>query len=595
MRTNRLLWQLYPTQLVITILALLAVTWYGTHSIRTFHVEQTAQGLTARAALVKDKIHDILDTGDYARLDQFCKEIGEASATRLTVILPTGKVVADSVEEPSRMENHADRPEVVAALSGHAIPSMRFSYTLQQRLMYVAIPLTKNNTPIAILRTSIPLTAVDHALRQIYMKIAFSSIWVALAVALVAWFFSRRISTPLEDMRHGAENFANGNFNKKLREEGTEEIASLARAMNKMASHLDERIRTVVRQRNELEAVFSSMVEGVLTVDTEERILGINRAGARLLKVDFAKVKGKNTMEAVRNTDLQRFVKRALASPETIDGEIILADTSGSERFFYLHGTGLSDDQGKSTGALIVINDVTNLRRLENVRRDFVANVSHELKTPITSIEGFVETLLDGAMDDPEDARRFLEIIAKQSKRLHAIVEDLLALSRIEQEANREEIPLQRLTLLESLQSARQNCLPKAESKNVGIEMHCPDDLAAMINPALFEQAVGNLIDNAVKYNPEGSRVVVLAAKQDSEVLISVTDNGVGVSQEDLPRLFERFYRVDKARSNKLGGTGLGLSIVKHIIQAHKGYITVDSTLGLGSTFTIHLPAIDEQ
>ncbi|MBU4393653.1 MAG: ATP-binding protein, partial [Proteobacteria bacterium] len=262
----------------------------------------------------------------------------------------------------------------------------------------------------------------------------------------------------------------------------------------------------------------------------------------------------------------------------------------GQEKYFYAHGTRLQDRQGHIAGALIVLNDVTKLRRLESIRRDFVANVSHELKTPITSIEGFAETLLDGALDEPEDARRFVEIIGKQASRLHAIVEDLLALSRVEQEARREEIVLQELPVAEILQSAIQSCSSRVEEEDMTISLVCAEEITARINPALLEQAVVNLLDNAVKYSGKGSEIRVEAEKNANEVLIRISDNGVGIAPQDIPRIFERFYRVDKARSAKLGGTGLGLSIVKHIVAAHHGHITVESSPGKGSIFTINLP-----
>jgi len=249
--------------------------------------------------------------------------------------------------------------------------------------------------------------------------------------------------------------------------------------------------------------------------------------------------------------------------------------------------------RGILPGPLIVINDVTNIRRLESIRRDFVANVSHELKTPITSIEGFAETLLDGALEEPEDARRFVEIINKQASRLHAIVEDLLALSRVEQEAKREEILLQELPVVDVLQSAILTCKPKAEREGVVTSLVCEQGIMAQMNPALLEQAVINLLDNAIKYSGQGCAIRVEAEKQPGEVLIRVCDNGVGIAKQDVARIFERFYRVDKARSAKLGGTGLGLSIVKHIISAHHGHVSVESSLGKGSTFTIHLPVKD--
>ncbi len=589
MPRKRLLWLLFPSQLIVTLTALFAFIWFGAYAIRSFHLEQTAAGLTARARLLEGSVRTYLERDDQAGLLAFCREAGHNSGTRITVVAHDGLVLADSHEEPARMENHGDRPEIIAALAGGIAPATRYSQTLQARLMYLAIPLREQDKTVAVLRTALPVTAVDQALAAIHRQIAWGCLLVVLLVAGLAWVLSRRISKPLEEMRQGAERFANGEFSERMKEAGSLELAGLARAMNGMAAQLDNRIATIVRQRNQLQAVFSSMVEGVITVDSQGKVLDLNGAAARFLDVGLEKIKGRSLRVAVRNTQLQGFVERALASPEPIEGELTIVATEGAERHFSLHGVRLQEADGIEAGALLVLDDVTSLRRLENIRRDFVANVSHELKTPITSIEGFSETLLDGALSEPEDARRFVEIIAKQSKRLHTIVEDLLTLSRLEQEARREEIGLGELPLAETLRAATQACAGRAAERGVSLELRCPEEVRAAINPTLLEQALVNLVDNAVKYGKEGGRVSVEAESGTDEVLIRVQDDGPGIAKEDLDRIFERFYRVDKGRSAKLGGTGLGLSIVKHIVQAHRGRIEVTSEVGKGTTFTIRL------
>jgi len=333
------------------------------------------------------------------------------------------------------------------------------------------------------------------------------------------------------------------------------------------------------------------MVEGVLAVDMEERVIGHNRAARELLGISSEDAEHRTLHEVVRNIDLQRFVARVLSTRESAEEEIVLRD--GGEKYIQVHGTVLRDARGNSIGALVVLNDVTRLHRLEAVRRDFVANVSHELKTPVTSIKGFVETLLEGAMNEPESARRFLEVISRQADRLQAIIEDLLTLSRMEQDAGRTQISLRVEPLNAVLKSAIQVCELKAQESNIRIKLSCPEDLKAKVNAPLLEQAVINLIDNAIKYSEAGSVIGVSGSRENGEVIIRVTDRGSGVAKEHLPRLFERFYLVDRARSRKLGGTGLGLAIVKHISQAHGGYPKVESAPGKGSTFSIHLPAAE--
>jgi two-component system phosphate regulon sensor histidine kinase PhoR len=411
---------------------------------------------------------------------------------------------------------------------------------------------------------------------------------IAVVAALASLIISRRISSPLEKMKLSAERFAAGDLNHRLESPGLLEMNTLAEAMNKMAGRLDERIRTIVEQRNEQQAVLSSMIEGVFAVDESERLISMNRSAARLISADPGKVRGKRLQEIVRNSELQRFVERTLRSDTPIEGEILLGDDR--DRFVQTHGAVLQGSDGARIGALVVLNDITRIRQLETVRRDFVANVSHELKTPITSIKGYVETLLDGAMHNLDESKRFLEIILKHSDRLNSIIDDLLSLSRIEQEKESGAIVLEEGSIKDVLQNAIRACETKATAKEIEVVLNCSDAVYARINAPLLEQAVVNLVDNAIKYSEPDKIVTVEAESTKGAIEIRVHDQGCGIPKEHLHRLFERFYRVDKARSRKMGGTGLGLAIAKHIIQAHDGRISVASQPGKGSTFTIHIP-----
>jgi two-component system phosphate regulon sensor histidine kinase PhoR len=329
------------------------------------------------------------------------------------------------------------------------------------------------------------------------------------------------------------------------------------------------------------------MIEGVIAVDMEERIISLNQAAANLFECSASEAQGRSIQEVARNTALQDFVKEALSSAVLIERDINLYATG--DRILNSHGTRLYDEAGNQMGALIVLHDVTRLRKLENIRRDFVANVSHEIKTPITAIKGFVETLGEGAVNNHELTSRFLGIINKHVDRLEALIEDLLSLSRIEQEVENDVIVLREALIRDVLLTAIQVCQVKAAPKRINLELSCNEHLKASINNELLEQAVVNLLDNAIKYSGEDSVVRIAARQVDDEIEIKVRDQGCGIEKKHLPRLFERFYRVDKARSRQMGGTGLGLAIVKHIIQAHHGRVTVESAPGHGSTFTIRI------
>jgi two-component system phosphate regulon sensor histidine kinase PhoR len=520
--------------------------------------------------------------------------LGEQSSTRITVILPDGVVVGDTEGTPSEMDNHAGRPEIAAALDGHIDPSVRVSPTLGLAMMYVAIPVRQEGTIIGVLRTSIPVTDIDEALSVIRSRILLGSVVVALVAAGISLLISRRISRPLEELKRGAEQFAQGDLSGRLHTAKSEEVASLAETLNRMAAELDRRIRSAVRERDQREAILASMVEGVLAVDSQQHLISLNQAAARLLGVDAEAVVGRTLQEIVRSAPLQSLLGDVLSGGQPAEDDILLKE-GAEERLLHvsatvLHDVGGGDATGPEMGVLLAIHDVTRLRQLENTRRDFVANVSHELKTPITSIKGFVETLLDGAMHDPDDAQRFLQIVAAQADRLNEIIEDLLTLSWLERDTDQASIALLPGRIRDVMHAALGVCQRKASERSVRVELTCDDQLQVPVNAALLEQAVVNLVDNAIKYSPEGETVRLEVARTESEAVIRVCDRGAGIEPEHVPRLFERFYRVDKARSRELGGTGLGLAIVKHIAQAHGGRATVDSTPGEGSMFSLHLP-----
>jgi two-component system phosphate regulon sensor histidine kinase PhoR len=587
-KRRRLLWQLFPSYLLITLISLLAASWYASEAMRHFFLDQTATDLKARAALLEKQIMGLLSPLQKNAVDLICKEAGRLSATRITVILPDGTVIGDSRETPRLMDNHANRPEVIPALAGQTGKSLRFSKTLMQRMLYVALPIKDRKSVVAVLRTSLPATTVETEIRSIQLKIALGGCIIALLAAGISWVISRRISRPIEQMKNGAEQFAGGDLSHRLASPATEEMAGLAEAMNQMAAQLDNRIETISRQRNQLETVLASMLEGVIAVDSDECIVSINRAAAQLFENEPANCQGKSIEEVIRSPAMQQFIRRSLRNKSPTEEDITVFQNE--ERVIDVKGSPLLDANQNQIGALMVFYDVTQLRRLENMRRDFVANVSHEIKTPLTAIKGFVETLQQGKVDKAEENQRFLGIIQKHVDRLNSIIEDLLALSRIEKEDERKEIDFRQVKIEDTFKAAIQLCRPKAEEKKIRIDLDCEKDATAIFDPDLIEQAVVNLLDNALKYSEPQSTVLLESHQQNSELIISVQDHGIGIAQKHLPRLFERFYRVDKARSRNMGGTGLGLAIVKHIADAHGGYATVDSKLGEGSRFSIHLP-----
>ena len=420
-------------------------------------------------------------------------------------------------------------------------------------------------------------------------RIEWFGLAVIVIVAALAWLLWIPLARRLGRIRDTVRSYANGDFTPRLAADDRTELGELSSELNWMAHQLH--LRSLVEQERQQtqEAVLSSMIEGVMAIDTEGHVISMNRAGRAMLNAENVEVEGYLVTELIRQEELLQFIRRASSKDEPVDADIALRGSP--ERHVQLTSNALTDPVGQRLGTLIVMNDVTRVRRLESMRRDFVANVSHELRTPITSIKGFMETLMDGAMEKPEDARRFLAIIAKQADRLDAIIEDLLSLSRVEQESERGEIALKDGRITDVLNAAVQAVQAKADARGVRLEVACPEKLTARINAPLLEQAVVNLVDNAVKYSDDGQSVRVNAGPEAGAIYIKVADEGHGIAKEHHGRIFQRFYRVDKSRSRQLGGTGLGLSIVKHITQAHGGTVSVESVVGKGSTFTLRLLA----
>lgn len=580
--------KLFLPFLLIVLIPLLAFSWYAGYSMRRFYMEQTAINLEARANLLKEQTTYYLSAGDVKNIDLICKRAGKYSGTRITLMQLSGKVLGDSEKNPDEMENHSDRPEFVKAITGETGVFTRYSDTLREPMMYLAILLTEDGKPVGVLRTSVSISAIDKQLEIIQKRTSLGVLVIALLSVCASLLFSRHISRPLEKIREGAGRFAKGDLSYRLPVFASAETELLAKTMNDMAANLDERMQTIIRQRNELEAVLSSMTEGVIAVNPEENIISVNQTAARMFHKQPLELLNRSVQETVRNPDFQRFVRISLLDENPHEEDIFFH--LKSEILLNTRSAPLKNAGGERIGILIILNDVTRLRHLENMRRDFAANVSHEIKTPLTAIKGFTETLRAGALNHPEEAARFVGIIENHTNRLIAIIEDLMKLSVIEQNTGDKKIALPECHILPILLSAIQTCRQKADEKEIRILCSCDRDLTARVNAALMEQAFVNLLDNAIKYSEPGSSVEIEAVKNDSEIVIAFRDYGMGIGKEHLSRLFERFYRVDASRSRKLGGTGLGLAIVKHIVIANAGKVTVESSPGKGSRFVIHLP-----
>ncbi len=586
---RKLFWQLYLSFLLILGTILCAITVYTTIYVRKDYENLAVSQLTTQVNLLRPRITSLLEEQDYESLHDICREVYSSTEIQMNVILPNGKVVADSIADPWQIEEYILNIKAVEQ-DARAFRMKNFDQAFDDRELALFVPLHDSNArTAAYVRISESTGFIDRRLGALYVGFLQYGLFLALVAALACFLITRRITRPIDSMTSSADQLARGDLSVRLNPSGTDEFDLLSEAVNKMAIQLDERIRSVVQNRNELQAVLSSMVEGVIAINSEGQIVSVNQSACDLLGLTRDRIVDRTIEEAVRDAQLQDFIKSALIASEPMQREVVVPDQQA--RFIHAYGRVLDHEEGGEVKAIIVLNNITQIRRLENVRREFVANVSHELKTPITSIKGFVETLLDGAIEKPEEAKRFLRIIARHTNRLNAIIEDILILSRIEDESGKTDLPMDQVQISDPITGAVETCYMKAKEKDIELEIDCRDDRAEL-NSFMIEQALVNIIDNAIKYSNPGSKIKVTGEIEGSVVQISVSDSGYGISPEHLDRIFERFYVTDKARSRKLGGTGLGLAIVKHITNAHSGNVEVESVLGQGSIFTITFPAV---
>jgi two-component system, OmpR family, phosphate regulon sensor histidine kinase PhoR len=588
MKEKKLLWQLYPSYLIVIAVTLLLMCVYAAGAFNEFYFNQTTNDLKSRTVLIETQSVDYLQTHKYKELTSLLVDQGQKINTRFTIIDRTGTVVADSDEDPSVMDNHKNRPEIVKSLGGKWGTSTRYSRTLRTEMLYISKPIKINNQIVGAIRSSVSINELDTALSKLTKKLLGWALLICLFSGVISFFVSRKITAPIEALTKGADEFSKGNFDYRVSAPKTKEFRKLSDSLNNMAGQLKERMKTILKQSHEKESILSNMAEGIITVDNEKKITTINQAAKNYFCENNEELIGRSVGEVIRNSTIQSLINSALDSQSRTEDFLTLSHPQ--KKTIHAHSVCLIDTKKRSAGALVVLHDITNIKKLESIRKNFVANVSHELKTPVTLIKGFLETLFRGAAENKDERDEFLTIIQEHANRLEAIIEDLLSLSRIEQENDNETIETDNENLNEVIKKAIGSCKEKAEKRGSEIVFNTDGKSIAKINASLIEQAIINLVDNAVKYSPEKSKVVVGLEITSSENIITVSDMGTGIPEKHITHLFERFYRVDKARSREIGGTGLGLAIVKHIAQAHNGSVSVKSKENEGSQFSIHLP-----
>jgi len=579
---NRLFWKLGTLHLLLLLLVLASVDLYVARALKKEFLNAAYAQLEslARVALANPP-----QSADSAELREWAADFGRSN-DRVTLIAEDGKVLADSLEDPAIMENHLPRPEVREALTQGSGRAVRRSPTLKYDFVYLAKRYELRGGQSLILRLSLPLDRLEDARFSFRLRLWGISLLILAVAGGASLLLFRKVSVRIERLKDFSSRVAEGDFRPLPLDQGRDELADLSSTMNQTALKLDRTIRTLTEERNQSAAVLASMEEGVAVIGNDQRIIYCNSAFCRAASVSNASCAGRPVSELIRHSDILSIFQKALTGKETIHGEVVVGSIRTRS---YAVTSGPIQTDGTTTGAVMVLHDITEIRRLERARRDFIANISHEFKTPLTAIQGFAETLLGGALDDAQNRTRFLEIIREHALRLGRLTDDLLKLAQIEAGQMRREVrPV-------SISGIVDPCMEvtriKADKKGLSLEAEYGDDLPSLSGDVQsFQEILQNLLDNAVRYTPPGGKIRVTASVDGSDIVLSVTDSGIGVPKADQDRIFERFYRADAARSRESGGTGLGLSIVKHLVEACGGRIRVESEVGQGTTFYVSLP-----
>ena len=517
--------------------------------------------------------------------------------TRLTVILPDGLVLADTHQDPDVMENHAVRPEIVEAQARGRGTSTRVSPSIDVNMMYLALQVRGRLAPdqpevvLGYVRSALPMDTVALRMRGLRDAIVLSAVGASLLALLLGYVLARRFTRPLRQIIGSTRAISRGDLDRSVEVHSHDEFGTLARAFNSMRQRIRENTDTILADRNKILAILGAMSEGVIAVDEREEVVHLNAAAGDMFRIEPSEAIGRRLSEVIQLPDLIRTIQTTLQGLDGRQGEIRL-QRGMSQALIELQSSGLHDRDGQAVGAVIVLRDITEIRRLEEVRSDFISNVSHELKTPLAAIKGLVESILEDDDMPDETRRRFLVRVQRQANRLNSLVIDLLSLSRLEREAAApleiESIDVRR-AVLDSIESQRLS----AENKGLNLIHELVEEpVRVAADWESVRQIVDNLLSNAIRYTPSGGTVTVRLDTDPREVSIEIQDTGMGIDPVHHERIFERFYRVDKARSRELGGTGLGLAIVKHIVRRLGGSIALDSEVGKGSCFSIQLPLV---
>lgn len=570
--------------LVTTLVFIIALQFYLSSVIKNYYISNLKDNLIIYARLIAEKI----PSSNTTNLDSFCRSYKEKSGVRITIIDETGRVLGDSNEDSSKMENHLNRPEVQEANISGTGSSIRFSKTLSKNFFYLAISV--NRPEKIFLRLSVPLDQIETEISKIRMKIVIASLAAVVAIFLIVILKTKMITESIREIASFSKEVAEGNLKRRLLLNEKDELGELGRNISNMAQELNIRLKQSEQEKNKLEAILENMSDGLILTNVKGQIILYNTAFKNLLSIK-QEIEGKTLMETLRRAELIDVIEDVVREKQRASMEIRV--DYPRELYLIVTASPLIIEESVS-GVVLIFNDITRLKKLEEIRKDFVANVSHEIKTPITAIKGFAETLLDGAINDKENALKFLEIIKNHSERLNSLVSDLLTLSSIE--LGDVKIEKADVNLDEVVEAVFTTLKEKANKKGLYLKKQIDSEFNRIkADRHRLIQILVNLVDNGIKFTETGGVTIRVKGEKlkfkDAEerdfVTISIEDTGIGIPKKHIPRLGERFYRVDSARSRDLGGTGLGLAIVKHLVKAHGWKMNIESEEGKGTTIHI--------
>jgi two-component system phosphate regulon sensor histidine kinase PhoR len=587
--------KIFLSYLAVIALLFLSLYYSSNSLLRNFYIDSLSARMEQEAHLLARVVPFDLSG---AALDALCHELAGELGTRITVIAADGLVLGDSTEVSAQMENHAHRPEVIAAMTSGTGSSIRYSTTVHYNMLYRAFHQTGGGRE-RIVRVAIPLTDIDRVIGSFHRSLLTALGIAAASGLLLAVFFSRGLNRRFQRLVQFSGRVASGVFPQNFfPDDSRDELARVEQHLSEMSVKIRDNLQQVTAEKEKVDSILRCMIEGVLVLDPKGRVLVMNDQARSMFHVPGGRdVEGVSVPEISRHPEVHRILEEVLTfdfAEQPYSKQVELDE----DRWFRINAVRLRDTQSNLLGSILVFHDTTDIKRFESMRSDFVANVSHELRTPLTAIRGYVETLLRTPPADPDDGRQFLEIIDRHSERLSRLTEDLLILSDLE--SGKVQLTLQALDPAQLIQRVLEVFWDQAAKKTINLTHRVSPGLPRVAGDLdRLQQLFINLVDNAIKYTPAGGQVSLAATfahrqnGHDAYIEFAVSDTGPGIPEKDLPRLTERFYRVDKARSRDLGGTGLGLAIVKHIVQAHQGEIKIESALKKGTTVRVRLPAAE--